>query len=283
MKIVLIGANGQLGTDISKYFKEKGLEVFDLKHGDIEVCDFDASSKIISGINPDLVINTSAFHQVDVCEDEVLPAFKVNVLGVKNLAEICRETDSILMHFSTDYVFKGDKKTPYIESDCPDPINIYGISKLAGENAIRYLLNKYYIVRLSGLYGSAGSSGKGGNFIELMLRLAKEKKSIKVVNDQTLTPTSTAEVARKLYELIQADDHGIFHMTNSGGCSWYEFAVEIFRLAGLSPDLTPVPSQEFGAKAKRPEFSVLDNHNLRKAGISDLKHWKEALKEYMGL
>ncbi len=283
MKIVLIGANGQLGTDISKYFKEKGLKVFDLKHSDIEVCNFDTSSKIISGINPDLIINTSAFHQVDVCEDEVLSAFKVNTLGVKNLAKICIETDSTFMHFSTDYVFKGDKKTPYIESDCPDPINIYGVSKLAGENVIRYLLNKYYVIRLSGLYGHAGSSGKGGNFIELMLRLAKENKSIKVVNDQTLTPTSTAEVARKLYELIRTNNYGVFHMTNSGGCSWHEFAGEIFRLAGLSPDLTPVLSKEFGAKAKRPEFSVLDNYNLKKAGISDLKHWKVALKEYMGL
>ncbi len=281
MKIALIGTSGQLGTDIFKYFDKKGVEVYGLNHKDIEVGDPESVNRAMTGIDPDLIINTSAFHNVDLCEDEVMQAFKVNVLGVKNLVEACLKMDIGLMHFSTDYVFKGDKKEPYIETDCPDPINIYGISKLAGEAFINYKLEKYYIIRVSGLYGHAGSSGKGGNFIELMIRLAKEGKDIKVVDDQILTPTSTEDLSAKLYELIQSGNYGIYHMTNSGYCSWYEFTGEIFSLTGLSPNFKPVNSSVFGAKAKRPVFSAMDNYNLRKTGLEDMRNWKPALKDYI--
>jgi len=283
MKIALIGANGQLGTDINSYFKEKGLDVVGLIQDDIEVCDFDMSNKVLNRIKPDLVINTAAFHQVDLCEDEVLSSFKVNALGVKNLAKICLDLDIPLMHFSTDFVFGGGKSrnTPYTEDDCPKPVSLYGISKLAGEHIIRYMLSKYYLVRVCGLYGHAGPYGKGSNFVDLMIKLAKEGKDIKVVDDQVLTPTSTRDIAEKLYELIQTSEYGLFHMTNTGSCSWYEFACEIFKLAGLSPNISPTTSEEFGAKAKRPRYSVLDNVNLRKIGLKDLRYWKEALEDYI--
>jgi len=281
MKVALIGINGQLGTDINRYFYENGIKIYGLKHKDIEVCDPESVNGSITKINPDLVINTSAFHNVDSCEDEIMKAFDVNVLGVKNLVDICLKIDIPLIHFSTDYVFDGTKNGMYIETDCPNPINIYGISKHSGELLISYKLRKYFIIRVSGLYGHAGSSGKGGNFIELMIRLAKENKDIKVVNDQILTPTSTQDIAKKMIELIKLEEYGIYHMTNSGYCSWYDFAEEIFKLMDLKPRFEPVKSEVFGAKAKRPYFSVLDNKHLREAGLQDLRHWKLALKEYI--
>jgi dTDP-4-dehydrorhamnose reductase len=281
MKVALIGVNGQLGTDINRCFYENGIKVYGLKHKDIEVCDPERVNKSITKIDPDLVINTSAFHNVDSCEDEVMKAFEVNVLGVKNLVDICLKIDIPLIHFSTDYVFDGTKNDMYIETDCPNPINIYGISKHSGELLISYKLQKYFIIRVSGLYGHAGSSGKGGNFIELMIRLAKENKDIKVVNDQILTPTNTQDIVKKMLELIGLEEYGIYHMTNSGYCSWYDFAEEIFKLMDLKPKFEPVKSEVFGAKAKRPYFSVLDNKHLREEGLQDLRHWKLALKEYI--
>jgi len=283
VKIALIGVNGQLGTDINIYFKSKGLKVTGLVGlKDIDVCDYRMSEIILKDIKPDLIISTAAFHDVDRCEDEALSAFKVNVIGVKNLAVICREMNVPLMHFSTDYVFDGKKKEPYTESDCPGPISMYGISKLAGEQLLQYMLEKYYIVRLSGLYGLADCVGKkGGNFVELMIKLAKKNKQIKVVDDQVLTPTSTRDVAEKLFELIQKEKYGIYHMTNTDSCSWYKFTREIFKLMNLTTSVLPTTTEEFGARARRPEYSVLDNANLRKIGLADLRNWKEALKDYI--
>jgi len=283
MKVALIGVDGQLGTDINIFFKSKGIEVTGLVGlKDIDVCDYRMSDNVLKEIKPDLVINTAAFHDVDKCEDEALSAFKVNVMGVKNLAVICREINIPLMHFSTDYVFDGKKKEPYIESDCARPISMYGISKLAGEQLIQYMLVKYYIARLSGLYGLADCVGKkGGNFVELIIKLAKTNKQIKVVDDQVFTPTSTSDAAEKLFELIQTENYGIYHMTNTGSCSWYEFTCEIFKLMKLTARVLPITTEEFGARAERPRYSVLDNANLKKIGLADMRNWKEALKDYI--
>ncbi len=282
MNIALIGADGQLGTDIYRYFTGKGLKVSPLTEKEIDVCDEKICSNALLQMKPDIIINTAAFHQVDLCEDEVEKAFAVNVKGVRNLAEICLKTGSILMHFSTDFVFGGyEKNSPYTEEDCPAPVSVYGISKLAGEYVVKYMLERYYICRLCGLYGHAGSLGKGYNFVELMIRLANEGKDIKVVDDQVLTPTSTEDVTRKLYELIKTDSFGLYHLTNTGECSWYDFACEIFKLSGLTPGISPTTSEAFGAKAKRPAYSVLDNDNLRKTGLGDMRHWREALSDYI--
>ena len=281
-KVALIGADGQLGTDVYSYFTGRGMDVIPLTEKEIDVCDQNTCSNALQRLRPDIIINTAAFHQVDVCEDEAGKAFAVNVEGVKNLAEISISTGSILMHFNTDFVFGGyDKDSPFTEEDCPAPVSVYGISKLAGEYVVRYMLDRYYICRLCGLYGHAGSLGKGYNFVELMIRLAEEGKDIKVVDDQVLTPTSTRDVAEKLYELIQTDAFGLYHLTNTGQCSWYEFACEIFSLAGLKPSISPTTSEAFGAKAKRPVYSVLDNKKLREAGIVDMRHWKQALADYI--
>jgi dTDP-4-dehydrorhamnose reductase len=282
LKIALIGSDGQLGTDIYKYFKDKNADITGLTISDIDVCDKNICNDVLFRIKPNLIINTAAFHQVDVCEDEVAKAFEVNVAGLKNLAEIALSIDAALMHFSTDFVFGGyDKSTPFTENDCPAPVSVYSISKLAGEFVLRYMMKKYYLLRVCGLYGHSGSLGKGYNFVELMIRLANEGKDIKVVDDQVLTPTSTKDIAEKLYELIQTEKYGLYHMTNSGSCSWYEFACEIFKQAGLAPNISPTTSESFGSKAKRPAYSVLDNKNLRAAGLADLRPWKEALADYI--
>lgn len=282
-KIALIGVNGQLGTDINNYFKKKGVAPAGLRGlKDIDICDYGASEIVLKEISPDIVINTAAFHDVDLCEDEALSAFKVNVMGVKNLALICKEIGAGLVHFSTDYIFDGRKMKPYIENDCASPLSLYGISKLAGEQVMQYILDKYYIVRLCGLYGHAGSIGKGNtNFVESVIKFAEEKGEMKVVNDQIVTPTSTQDVSEKLFELIQTGKYGIYHMTNTGSCSWYEFACEISSLMKLNMKVIPITTRQFAAKARRPYYSVLDNSNLRKIGLTDLKNWKEALKNYI--
>lgn len=283
MKVFLIGVDGQLGTDIDDLFTRKGIEVQGLVGlEDIDVCDAGSTSRLIRDSAPDLVINTAAFHNVDLCEKRVREAFAVNVAGVKNVASVCREMDIPLMHFSTDFVFDGKKDSPYTEYDCPRPCSMYAISKLGGERVVQYMLEKYYLVRLSGLYGHAGCTGKGNiNFVETMLGLAGGKEHVKVVDDQVLTPTSTRDAAGKIYELVNTGRYGLYHMTNTGSCSWYEFACEIFRLSGLDVDIRPITSRELDAPAQRPAYSVLDNANLRKAGISDLRHWKQALADYI--
>jgi len=283
VKVAIIGVDGQLGTDINSFFRQKGVETEGLVGlKDIDVCDYKLSDGILKKINPDIVINTAAFHDVDRCEDAVMDAFRVNVMGVKNLATICREMDIPLMHFSTDYVFDGEKGSPYIESDCPRPLSTYGISKLAGEHVIQYILDKYYIVRLCGLYGHSGCVGKGStNFVEMVINMAAKEKEIKIVDDQIVTPTSTMDVSMKLFELIEKGKYGIYHMTNTGSCSWYEFTREAFKLMGITTKLLPTTTGEFVAKAKRPGYSVLDNLNLRNAGLSDLRNWKEALADYI--
>lgn len=283
MKVALIGVDGQLGTDINSYFSKRGLEVIGLVGlKEINITHSKICGDILKKIGPDLVINTAAFHNVDLCEDEVMPAFEVNIKGVKNLAEICLELDIPLMHFSTDYVFDGLKTAPYSEKDCARPISLYGMSKLGGEKVIQYMLEKYYIVRLSGLYGHAGCTGKENvNFVEVMIKLATENDELKVINDQVLTPSSTRDVSEKLFELIQKEKFGLYHMTNTGSCSWYEFACEIFKSMKSNQKVSPITSEQFGAKAKRPKYSVLDNSNLRRIAIKDMRNWKDALKDYI--
>jgi dTDP-4-dehydrorhamnose reductase len=218
---------------------------------------------------------------VDVCEDEPERAFAVNAIGAHNIALIGLELGFALVHLSTDYVFSGDKGSPYIESDAVTPINLYGVSKAAGEMAIRYLLPNHFIVRSSGLYGVAGSSGKGGNFVETMIHLAREGRDIRVVNDQTLTPTYTYPLARQIVALSQTEAYGTYHATCQGDCTWYDFAVEIFRQTELSPNLSPQTTAQSGAQATRPTYSVLDNKALKQLKIDQMPTWQMALTDYL--
>lgn len=283
MKIALIGANGQLGSDLAKVLPARGHDLVSLTHAQIEVTNAECVAAMMQEHEPELVLNMAAFHKVDVCEQEVERTFAVNVYGVHNLALACRVHGAALAHMSTDYVFGGDKTraTPYVETDAPAPINAYGVSKLAGEQFVRYLLERYFIFRVTGLYGVAGSSGKGGNFVELMLRLAGAGKDIRVVDDQRMTPTYTVDLAQQIAAVIETEQYGLYHATSQGDCTWYEFAAEIFRQSGLRPTLGRAKTGDFGEKATRPAYSVLENRALREIGMDVMRPWQEALGAYL--
>ncbi len=279
MRILLTGANGQLAQDLRRCLIQE--DVVGVTHQQLDICDESAVQNLVSHIRPQCIVNTAAFHRVDDCEDKAEMAFAVNAAGVGHLARAAQQVGAVLVHFSTNYVFDGTKGFPYMETDQPKPLSIYGISKLAGEWVVQQYCEKHFLVRSSGLYGLAGGSSKGGNFVEKMLRLAREERRIRVVAHQVLTPTSTRDLAEKLVPLIRTDRYGLYHMTNSGECSWYDFAQEIFRHAGLSPNLAPTTSESFGAKARRPAYSVLQNDAWHRAGFPEFRPWQEALAEFM--
>lgn len=283
MKTILIGASGQLARDIQLALSESRSqdELVPVTHAQLDIRDRNRVRELIQQRRPDCVINTAAFHRVDLCEDELENAFAVNEAGVRNVAEAAKEAGALLMQFSTDYVFDGEKRMAYVEADRPNPQSVYAKSRLAGERAVQETGGEYLLIRTCGLYGVAGSQSKAGNFVETMLKLAAQKKPLRVVNDQVCTPTGTRELARRLLPLIHSDARGLFHMTNTGGCSWYEFAREIFRLSKIEAELSPCTTAEFAAKAPRPAYSVLDNRALRAAGFEDFRPWQEGLAEYL--
>ena len=279
MKFALIGADGQLGSEFSKIIEKN--RCFSLFYPDFDVTKNAVVENILTGLNPDVVINTASFNRVDECELFPKQAIKINTAALRTLSQVCLDIKATLVHFSTDYVFDGRTDKPYTEEDTPSPLNVYGQTKLDGELVVRNLLDKYYLIRTCGLYGEAGCWGKGYNFVDAMVRLSQRNQSIRVVNDQTVTPTSTAELAERVIELIQSEEFGLFHMTNAGQCTWYEFAQTIFELMGKKGDLVPVDSKDYGASATRPSYSVLDNSKARKIGLTPFSHWREALKDYM--
>ncbi len=279
MKVVLIGADGQLGSDLFRTLGDERLSplyypVFDITRSD-------ECRAVLREIRPDVVMNTAAFHRVDECEDRVEEAFRVNAFAVRDLARTCRDLKATLVHFSTDYVFDGRSSRPYVEEDPPQPLSAYGMSKLAGEYFVRAVCEKYYLVRTCGLYGLAGCLGKGRNFVETMLHLAQDGRPLRVVNDQWMTPTSSEELATRLAELIRTDRYGLYHMTNEGRCTWFEFASAIFELIDRPVEITAVDTAAFGAKARRPAFSVLENKRAKSIGLTDFSEWREALQAYL--
>ncbi len=279
MRFLLTGANGQLATDIRRVLPPD--QVVPFTHEQLDICNGPMVEKLVEEVRPDCIINTAAFNRVDDCEEQPDRALAVNTVGAYHLARAADRANAVLVHFSTDYVFDGAKRSPYVEADLPRPLSIYGMSKLGGEWAVQTYAERHFIIRTCGLYGLAGSRSKGGNFVERILERAQEGKLIGVVNDQVLTPTSTRELAERVVPLIRNAPYGLYHMTNCGECSWYEFAEEICRLARLSVDLSPTSSEAFGAKARRPPYSVLDNRALRLAGFPDFRPWNEALADYL--
>lgn len=281
--VVVIGGDGQLGHDLRWTWPEQHPDdrLVSLGHGDVEVTDRGSVDAALAEHAPDLVINTAAFHKVDLIEQTPEPAFQVNVIGARNVALACEATGAACMFISTDYVFTDSPGHPHAEDDPVRPADVYGASKAAGEMVVRLACRRHYIVRSCGLYGVAGASGKGGNFVETMLRLAASGRPIKVVDDQVMTPTPTYDLARQLAALADHDDFGTYHATCQGQCSWYEFAGEIFRRSGLKPELSPQTSAESGSAAPRPPYSVLDNTRLRRLGIDLLPAWQEGLARYL--
>ncbi|MCD6514422.1 MAG: dTDP-4-dehydrorhamnose reductase [Candidatus Odinarchaeota archaeon] len=278
MRIVVIGSTGQLGTDLMKVLSPDH-EVIGLTHSDIEVTDYN-SCLVLKKYSPDVIINTAAFHKTDLCEDEPLKTFSVNALGAKNVALISKEIGATCVFISTDYVFDGSKNEPYTEDDVPNPINTYGISKLAGELYTRWS-PKHYVVRVASLFGVAGASGKGGNFVETMIKKAKNNEVIRVVDDMWMSPTYTRDAASAIKKILELKlPFGVYHATNQGFCTWFQFAKEIFNQLSLSPGLEPIKTEELKMKAKRPRFSALRSIKLPKYGIY-MREWKEALRAYL--
>jgi dTDP-4-dehydrorhamnose reductase len=279
MKVLITGHRGQLGCDLKTAFAGEHLIL--TTQDELKVQDEAQARAVIGQHRPDVILNCAAFHRVDEIEDSPEPAFDVNVLGVRNLARAARDIDAVLVHFSTDYVFDGPGRVPYPETALPCPRCVYGVSKLAGEFMLASIWPKHFICRVSGLYGYAGSREKGTNFVEMMIGLARQGKPLRVVDDQVLTPTATRDVAAGVRRLIGTAQYGLYHLTNAGQCSWYEFTRAIMEYAGLTPALTPVTSDQFPTKAKRPNYSVLDNTRYRALGFEDLPHWRDALGRYI--
>jgi len=283
MKVAVIGANGQLGTDTARAFEESGDEVVALAHSDIEIADRDSVFAALRGMRPRIVVNTAAMHHVDNCEREPERAFAVNALGARNLALAARDIDALLIHVSTDYVFDGAKTSPYVETDYPRPLNAYGNSKLAGEHFVECVAERYFVVRTSGLYGKAPCRAKGGrNFVELMLKLGRERGEVRVVDDERVSPTNTRELARQIVALSRSDAYGLYHATAESSCSWHEFAQAIFALSQTTVNVKVASPDEFPAKTPRPKYSVLENRALKLAGLNTFGTWEEGLCDYLG-
>jgi len=280
MKVLLIGATGQLGTDLLRVFQSAGDSVVPVTHAQVDVCSEAQVSDIVTEVKPDVVLNTAAFHKVEECEKKPALAFEVNGSAAMNLALVCKRSGAVLVHFSTDYVFDGAKNAAYLETDLPAPLNVYGASKVAGEQLIACNTDRYFVLRTCGLFGVAGSSGKGGNFVENMLKKAIAKDAIRVVGDQVLTPTYTVDLAEVTRKLILTGRFGLYHLSAEGQCSWYEFTRQIFESAGLEAQLTAVKTADFPSPVKRPAYSVLSKSKLQSLGLS-IPSWQDALPRYL--
>jgi len=276
MKVLLIGANGQLGSDLSKVFRAAGDTVVPATHAQVDVCSESQVSNIMAQSTPDVVVSTAAFHKVEECETNPARAFEVNGTGAMNLAMACQRSGAVLANFSTDYVFDGKKNGAYEETDLPSPLNVYGVSKVVGEYLVAAYAERHFVIRTCGLYGVAGSRGRGGNFVETMLKKAMAGEAVRVVDDQVLTPTYTADLAEATRKLILTGKYGLYH----GQCSWYEFTRHIFERAGLDVKLSPVNSADFASPVKRPANSVLSKAKLGAVGVS-IPSWKDALPRYL--
>jgi dTDP-4-dehydrorhamnose reductase len=282
MKVAIIGASGQLGREVSAAFAAAGHAVTEFGHEQVEVSSAESVCSVLEGVRPDLVVNTAAFHNVEKCEVDPAQAFAVNGMGARNVARATNELGAALVHISTDYVFDGLKGAPYAEADQPNPLNVYGNTKVSGEHFVRTGNPRHFIVRVSAIYGEYPCRAKAGlNFVELMLKLAHERPELRVVDDEFVTPTPTVQIARQLVELSKTSNYGLYHATAEGSCSWYEFAAAIFELTGTRVRLERARPGEFPAKVARPKYSVLENAALKAKSLNVFTHWREGLQDYL--
>jgi dTDP-4-dehydrorhamnose reductase len=281
VRIAVLGAAGQLGRDLMAVLNLH--EAIALSREQIDLSRPDSISSTIAALNADVLINCAAYNFVDKAETDESTAFSVNAYGVRHLAKACLTVGTKLVHISTDFVFGLDQMqtTPLTETALPGPVSVYGSSKLAGEQFVLAESVQNLVIRTCGLYGIWGSGGKGGNFVETMLRVAGQGKPLRVVHDQRCTPSYTADVAKAILEAIQVNATGLLHITNSGCTTWYEFAAAIFKRALIQADLTAISTAEFAAPARRPVYSVLSGDRLVSLGISRPRPWSEALASYL--
>lgn len=276
MKILVTGAKGQLGYYLIKAFSNTEHHLYLTDKDTMNITNFEQTSSIVNEVQPDIVIHSAAYTNVDGCETNGDLAFKVNALGTRNLAIACSESKAKMLYISTDFVFDGNKKTPYSEYDQTNPLSVYGKSKLAGEEYVKVILNRFFIVRTSWIYGSDGN-----NFVKTIQRLAKEKDTLDVVCDQTGSPTFAGDLAQVIVNLIKTDYYGTYHCSNEGECSWYEFAKKIIALSkATTVQVKPISSRELNRPAQRPTYSVLQNYMLDLHDMNTMPHWEDALQNF---
>jgi len=280
MKTIVLGSAGQLGRDLVPRLLG---DVVPLTRADIDLARPASVRPVLESLRPAVVLNCAAYNLVDQAEADPEAALAVNALGVRALAEACRDLGCVLVHFSTDYVFGLDeqRRTPFAETDAPGPVSVYGLSKLAGEYFVRALCPRHFVIRTCGLYGVWGSGGKGGNFVETMLRVAGQGKPLRVVGDQHCTPSCTVDVAAAAVALLATSQYGLYHVVNAGACTWHEFAQAIFALTGVAADLTAIASRDWPAPARRPGYSVLGMERWAALGLPAPRPWRDALAAYL--
>jgi dTDP-4-dehydrorhamnose reductase len=276
MKILLTGANGQLGKELVQQLKQTSMEIYSFTKSELDITDEVKVQKVVDEIQPDVIINAAAYTKVDLAETEEELAYAINGYAQRNLAVAAEIIGAKICYVSTDYVFDGTGKTPYKEYDPCNPLGVYGKSKYVGEQLTQTLCSKYFIVRTSWVYGEYGQ-----NFVKTMLKLAQERDELGVVHDQVGSPTNTMDLAEFILNLVQTDRYGIYHCTNSGACSWYEFAQAIFEQSGLNIKVKPLTSEQFPRPAARPNYSVLDHMALRINGFTPMRNWKDGLAAYL--
>jgi dTDP-4-dehydrorhamnose reductase len=280
VKVAVIGPRGQLGSALCEAFRRRAVDCVELDHGRVEVTDPQSVLVALRDARPAAVVNTAAFHKVDACEEDPRRAFEVNALGALHVARACREAGARCVYVSTDYVFDGAKAEPYLEEDLPNPLNVYGASKLAGEHLVVQTCPDALVVRVASLFGGLGSRGKGTNFVLTVLERARRGEALRVVDDVRMSPTYAEDAAAAIVELVAAGASGVFHVVNKGACSWYELAVRVLELAGLRVPVHPVPQEAYPARARRPRNSALSTAKLEARGLQ-LPPWEDAVQRYL--
>jgi dTDP-4-dehydrorhamnose reductase len=279
-KVVIFGGGGQLGVELCREFERRKWAVHKFDRQSLDVTDASAVEQAVATVDPGAVVNAAAYNQVDIAEREPLTAYQANALAVRNLAMACRQSDALLVHYSTDYVFDGAKGSPYVETDMPHPLGAYAVSKLAGELYAQAYLHNLLIIRVSGVFGPGGMFTPRGNFVELMLRLGRSGNPIRVVEDHVASPTYAPAIASRTVDMLEAGITGLYHMGGGEAISWYEYAKMIFEVAGMTPQLQPTDEREYRTAARRPKFSALSNAKLEAAGIKPMPPLREAVTEY---
>lgn len=275
-KLIITGSNGQLGKELQKMLKDSTeYELINTDVAELDITNLTDVLAFVEDVMPYAIINCAAHTGVDACETQIDLAYKINAIGPRNLAIAATKVQAKIVHVSTDYVFSGDGSRPYTEFDEVGPVGIYGKSKRAGEDFVKEFSSQYFIIRTAWLYGD------GNNFVKTMLRLSATNPEVRVVCDQFGTPTSAYELAKAICYLVPSDNYGVFHGTCEGSCNWAEFAQEIFRLAGKDTKVIPIPSSEYVTPAKRPAYSIMENHMLKLTTDFEFADWKEAISRYM--
>jgi len=281
VRIVILGGNGQVGSDLVQALRENDVDPIALTRKELDITEKATLRDKLVEHQPDVIVNCSVHHPVDECETNPDLSFAVNAIAVRDLGLAAKDIGATVVHFSSDYIFDGELERPYVEEDTPTPISVFGASKVAGEQLLRAVLPRHFIVRTSGLYGLSGSRVKRGNFVETMLRLGKQDGSVKVVDDLRMAQTSTQNLVRQTLALMQTDHYGTYHASDHGDYSWYQFAKKIFEFAGMNVTVTPVSWRTMTALAPRPRRSVLENRHLQSLGLDIMQPIDVALQGYL--